>query len=59
MSLWQMMMSSFSKKEIADGKSLRAKADELTIEVDARITRRQKIKRENHLGANVKRAMGG
>ena len=59
MSLWQMMISSFSRKEVEDGQRLKAKADELTIQVDARITRRQKIKRENHLGTNVKRAMGG
>jgi len=54
-----MMISSFSRKEVEDGQRLKAKADELTIQVDARITRRQKVKRENHLGTNVKRAMGG
>lgn len=55
MRFWSM----WKKDELREGKQLRAKADELTIEVDARIARRQKVKRENHLGENVKRAMGG
>lgn len=52
-------MNYFKKDELREGKALRAKADELTIQVDARIARRQKIKRENHFGENVKKAMGG
>ena len=47
------------KKEIAEGQKMLQKADSLTVEVDARVTRRRKIKMENHLGENVKRAMGG
>lgn len=57
MRLW--LMNYFKKDELREGKALRAKADELTIQVDARIARRQKIKRENHFGENVKKAMGG
>jgi len=56
MSFWDML---HFKREVKEGQQLRAKADELTLQVDARIARRRKVRLENHLGENVKKAMGG